>query len=877
MSEFAFILDRFPIPLLAVDEMVAGSWWETQWRTLRSLQFDLPTTGRGWALYLGGFAAALVVIVWMYLRDTAMLGSIWRFWLLGLRLLVVAALAVIALNPHFREEETLYRPSQVAVLLDTSFSMRLPASAPPTETQPEGSPPARSRADAAIELFAKSPMLRELRQRHEVHVYTFDTRLEGPHRIFKSDEQLEREARLAAEEAADESTDSASAANDETGTNGEPGDDASTGDPAAEDPAAPAEIAEIEIDWEELLAPRGQETRLGEALYELIVKMQGDTLSGIMVVSDGGSNAGYEPRTANEAAVKSRPPVKLVAVGVGGTDKQPNLRVANLQAPTQVHMGDPFDLVALVSGNEMAGRGVEIELLVQADDRGDEEPRVVARQSVTLAEDGVPVEVAFREVPELAGKFRYSVRVRPTTAIRELREDDNRMDHVAEVVDRKTRVLIIAGGPTREYQFVRNMLYRHSGVELDIWLQTVDRASFPRVSQEADELLLEFPKDQAELFQYDVIVAFDPDWRRIPAEGLQMLERWVFAGSGLVAVAGDVYTPEMVSDDPALEPIKTLYPVFLRPYLLDLQFDRDADQAYAVGFSDEGRNAGFLQIVDDPAESRQAWDEFPGVYGAYPTRGAKAGATVYAYFSDARSQNEYGLPILMAGQLYGAGRTFYLGSGEIWRIRSKGEEYYDRFWTKVIRDAGQGRFRTGGSRAQFVLDRNVYALGETVRVRVRLHDAQYQPVDVAQVPVQLFDPNGRPRVPPLSLERDPHRPGQYVGEFRANTAGNYELELAVPDSTETQNASIQVRLPNLEDDRPEQDAALLAELVKDTGGRYIAIEQAAVAVPSEFDFKGSETTISEQLKLAWDKAWVMYVLVGLLSLEWLTRKLLKLA
>ncbi|MEX1097060.1 MAG: hypothetical protein WED34_13515 [Planctomycetales bacterium] len=862
MSELLSIFDAFPVPFAATDASpLSSDWWTATWEALRALHFDWPAGRWGWAGYLGGFAVAVLIVVWMYARDTAALSPLWRLWLLGLRLAVVAALAVIALNPHFREEETLYRPSQVAVLIDTSLSTRFPAEAVASGSVPEGSPPPRSRAEAIVDLVEKTPLIRELRRRHEVHVYTFDSRLEGPHHIFKSDEELERARRLAAAGAADDEHETTEAAPERTA--------ADAGGPAA---------AQTDVDWAELLKPRGQETRLGEALHALIGKMQGENLSGIVVVTDGGSNAGYDPQTAHDLALKSKPVVKLITVGVGSTEKQANLRIANLQAPTQVHIGDPFDIVALASGNGMTGRGVDIELLVQPDGRTDEEPRLVARQSITLGDDGVPVEVAFREVPNLAGKFRYSLRARPTAALRELREDDNRMDHVAEVVDRKTRVLVIAGGPMREYHFVRNMLYRHSGVTMDVWLQTVDKATAPRVSQESDRLLTEFPADPAELFQYDVIVAFDPDWRRIPAPGIEMIREWVdrHAG-GLVLVGGDVYTPDLAGGDPALDPIRVLYPVFLRPYLLDLQFDREANQAYPIGFTDEGRNAGFLQLVDDSTESRKAWDEFGGVYRTYPTGGAKAGATVYAYFSDARSQNEYGLPILMAGQLYGAGRTFYLGSGELWRLRSQGEEYHDRFWTKLVRDAGQGRLKSGGRRAQFILDRNVYALGETVRLRVRLRDPQFQPLELPSVPLQVFEPNGRPLVPARRLEPDPQRPGQYTGEFRVGVAGSYQLELAVPDSTEIETESIQVRLPNLEDDRPEQNANLLSELVRDTGGRYLALAEAPGTVPSLLDYAGSETTISEQLQLAWDKAWVMYVLVGLLSLEWLTRKLLKLA
>ena len=39
----------------------------------------------------------------------------------------------------------------------------------------------------------------------------------------------------------------------------------------------------------------------------------------------------------------------------------------------------------------------------------------------------------------------------------------------------------------------------------------------------------------------------------------------------------------------------------------------------------------------------------------------------------------------------------------------------------------------------------------------------------------------------------------------------------------------------------------------------------------------AEFLVDERLRTLWDRDWVMYLLVGLLSVEWLTRKLLKLA
>ena len=430
----------------------------------------------------------------------------------------------------------------------------------------------------------------------------------------------------------------------------------------------------------------------------------------------------------------------------------------------------------------------------------------------------------------------------------------------------------------RDYRFVRNMLYRHPAVDVDVVLQSIDPAMIGNISQEADELLVHFPSTPGELFEYDVIIAFDPDWQEIPPDSLKLINEWVDRHSGgLILVAGDVYTPELAGATADLSPILDLFPVYLHSFLMDLQLDKSSDQAWPVALTREGQEAGFLQLADDPAASAGVWKDFEGMYRAYPTAGSKPGATVYGLFSDPRAQNEHGQPVLLASQFYGSGRTLYLGSGEMWRLRSVSEEYYDRFWTKAIREVGQGRLKRGARRAMLLPERERYYLGQTVRVRARVLDPQYKPVEREAVALEVFDPSGKPMVPARQLLRDRNRPGEFVGDFRVTQPGKYRLQLPVPESSDVELKDVTVRIPDLEKDHPEQNARLLTDLVRDTGGQYLQLDEAQRAIPALLPNRGEEYTIDDRLQTLWDRQWVLFLLVGLLSVEWLTRKLLKLA
>jgi hypothetical protein len=801
----------------------------------RAIEYDLPETPVEWMVCLGALTLLLIFGVRIYLRDTAELNRFWRYFLLFLRLTVLSALVVVALNPQERTQKLAYRPSQVAVLIDRSLSMKFPE----TQAGPEDPSAAdsRSRSEAVAVLLGQSGLLEELRKNHAVSVYSFDSALNGPHVALRSQDPRAIVKSAVAQATANQASD-----------------------------------PEETLDWNQVVDPIGLETRLGESLLELIRAISGNSLSGIVVVTDGASNSGIDPGKAIEAARELK--ARLVTVGVGSTRQPVNIQIASIQAPSDVHVGDAFEISAFIQAQGLAGQNAKVELLGRPED-SDGDANKLGSRDIVLADDGLPVRVSFEQLENVAGEWEYFVRVRSDQKIVELSEGDNERRKSISVVDRKTRVLVIAGGPMRDYQFVRNMLYRHSAIQTDVWLQTADAAG--AVSQEANKILTSFPASKEELFDYDVIVGFDPDWNRLTPDQINLVSEWVFSqAGGLVVIAGDVYSSSVASDA-KLEKIRELYPVVLNRFATDIGSTRTVVQSWPFEFTREGKEAGFLQITEEQVSSAEVWKEFQGVYSAYPTSGAKAGATVYAYFSDPRTQSASGLPVLLASQYYGAGRVIYLGSPEMWRMRAIDEVYYDRFWTKSIREAGQARLKRGNNRGTLLLERNQFVLGQTVRVRAQITDPQFDPLVAESVFAEVFDPNGRPMIPPVRMQRDSNRAGQFVGSFRVSSPGVWRIDVPIPQSGDQLSEKIDVVLPNLETDNARQNAQLLRLIAEDTGGAYFPLAEAAAEVPKRLPNRGEEFQIDQQLKTLWDREWLMFLLVGLLSIEWLTRKLLKLA
>ncbi|REK09430.1 MAG: hypothetical protein DWQ37_18505 [Planctomycetota bacterium] len=811
-----------------------------QTRTTYELARLQGYTERWHYLVLAAVCAAVVAFaVWMYRRDSVELRRGTGALLLGLRLLALGGLLVFYLQPEKRTERKVVHNSRALVLVDTSLSMGL------HDATGSAVPATPNRLEQVTDVLADSKFIEQLRERHDVHLARFDADL---NRIAVLKKLPQKGTEPAAQ---------ASPAADETGE----------------------EQDEPEIDWQAALVPQGIETRLGQSLRNLINDERTGPVSGIVLFSDGGQNAGIDPAVAIAAAREAEIPIYTVGLG---SDRRPaNVRVGDLVAPSRAFPGDSFKITGYLQSEGLTDRTLSVELYSRAagSDRN-EDGRLEASQRVTLGGRGEVVPVKFDIMPDTPGRRVFRLRVKAPA------EDSNATDDMqeadVEIVDRKTRVLLVASGPTREYTFLRNQLKRDKDVLIDVWLQSAQEG----VSQDANAILETFPSTPQEMFEYDCVVAFDPDWKALDETQVDLLERWVAEkAGGLIALAGPVEMDRWVQD-PKLAKIRSLYPVeFNRRVVLFEEGRFGSTVPWPIDFTREGLEGEFLWLADSAIASEQIWGEFPGVFGYYSVRGAKPGATVYGRYSDPEAASGNDQPVYLAGQFYGSGRVFYLGSGEIWRLRALDDRYFEQFYTQLIRHVSQGRLLLGSSRGMLLVDRDRYLLGNTVVVRAQLSDPQFEPLDVPSVALEVVRPDSTSET--LQMTPDPARKGMYVGQFTALVEGTYRLALPVPDSEDdVLTRRIQVRVPDIERENPERNDALLSELAKRTGGLYYVGAETVLGaagmppLPNQLQDRTETTYLAGVTDRDFEFDWMRGLLVficGALCLEWLIRRLSKLA
>jgi hypothetical protein len=344
--------------------------------------------------------------------------------------------------------------------------------------------------------------------------------------------------------------------------------------------------------------------------------------------------------------------------------------------------------------------------------------------------------------------------------------------------------------------------------------------------------------------------------------------------------------------DPRVDTIKALYPVvFYSQGVPTLGLGRfGGDAAWPLSFTRDGLGAEFLWLEDDPIDSEAAWQSFEGVYGYYAVKDPKPGARVYAYFANPETSIDGDLPIYAAAQFYGAGRVFFQASGEMWRLRAVDPRYFETYYTKLLRWASQGRLLRDSALGVLLVDRDRCMLGDQVTIRAVLSDLQHRPLQLESVPAILLQPDGK-RVPiVLRKVQDAAREGMYEGQFTALLAGDYRIELSATEEADDSllTAEVRVLVPTLEIERPELNRALLVEMTKESGGEFYLNIDAAMnrggtnraTLASVVEPNDQTIFLPESVDNRFDKklmGWLMVLIVGVLSFEWLIRRLSRLA
>jgi hypothetical protein len=454
------------------------------------------------------------------------------------------------------------------------------------------------------------------------------------------------------------------------------------------------------------------------------------------------------------------------------------------------------------------------------------------------------------------------------------------------VVRQKIRVLLIAGFPSSEFQFIRNALLRDDRIEVASWLQTAD----DKYEHQGHRPIRRLPTTQEELNYFDVLVLADPDPRALPPEWSELITRFVGdAGGGLIYVAGELgskslFTPSLAGGGgpgPSDTTWIKVLPVVVDPglYQSSAEVALSSRDTWTLEFTAAGLADQVFRFDADDSRNRDVLASLPGMYWHFPVTRAKPGATILARHGDPRMQNNFGRHVLIAMQLYGPGRTVFVGCDSTYRWRYLHEEYFDGFWARLIDRVGRSKVLGGRFPFTLATDKTTYRVGDRVALRAQFVEATDMASSLASLSGEVEVGDQAPVA--VTLDPVPGDATAFEATFPAAAAGAYTVRVVPTAQVEFEGGpraatlNFRVEPPRQELDEPGLERALLDALARETNGAVFSLASSNELPPA---IKIRQVTRTLELRNEiWDAPLLFGGVMLLLTLEWVLRKIYRMA
>jgi uncharacterized membrane protein len=345
---------------------------------------------------------------------------------------------------------------------------------------------------------------------------------------------------------------------------------------------------------------------------------------------------------------------RLFAVDLGGHAGAPDVAVTGVRHDTLAFYKNVTGATVDVEVNGFTQGKLRVEFGVDGEWTGSSE--------VALEPGQARYTVPFRYRPDRVGDLLLSARVSPPSGIEEANGANNLVYVRQKVVRDRLRVLHLAGHPSWDVRFLRDLVRDMGNVDLISFYVMVKPSSF-FVEDMENTALIPFPTDtlfQKELGGFDLVVfqdfrfgAFDTD--QYAAD----IVNYVKNGGAALILGGEL---TFLNEQLPKSPIAELFPVAIpesRAYRDYFAFGAVNPRVAPGGAHHEVLNAGGM-----PADLPATLASLPPLEGTNLQGCPREGATVLLEHPHARTACGP-LPLLTVAEL-GQGRTAMVGTDSLW-------------------------------------------------------------------------------------------------------------------------------------------------------------------------------------------------------------------
>jgi len=606
-------------------------------------------------------------------------------------------------------------------------------------------------------------------------------------------------------------------------------------------------------------------SKIGSAMEEAMARHAGQELAGVVLLSDFSWIDGSDPIQAARGLKRKDVRVYPVAFGM---PSPPDIRVRRLIAPEVAFAGDKVPLRVQVDSSGFEDSPVEVVL--QMNDE------VIESRELIL--NGQSQFVEFLFVPPKGiekANLKASIEDRPGEVALENNEDK----HGMQVIDEKINVLYVEGMPRWEYRYLRWVLLRDPRLNVRFLMTQGDKylaATSPRH-------LGVFPSEAEEMLTYDLVILGDVSasfftndqirWMEELVKGRELGEEdngssLVGGGGSLLMLGGQVASPSSYFNSRIAD-------------VLPVKMDSTSRQWYHGSsypvVTPDGLESSVVSLHPEKEKNDQIW-RMVSPMGFMNGLTAKPGATVLL----SRSGNEpTSQPYpLVAWQRYGKGKSMYVGTDDLWRLRREvGDQFHARFWGQAIQFLALSRKLGQNKQVTLETSRKQYSTGERLELFANVLTENFDPVDYKSYSV-LLDRNGSVDYPiEVSLDPVPGSPGHYGTSILATEPGSYILKAGDSDAPKANVVEFEVDRLSLEQRETSMRDDLADQLASLTGGNRLVdfsgddsdgsgVSDLASLLPSKLP----DSLPVEREKTLWDIPVIFLILVFLTGLEWYLRR-----
>ncbi|MEA2030488.1 MAG: hypothetical protein U9N55_02675 [candidate division Zixibacteria bacterium] len=576
------------------------------------------------------------------------------------------------------------------------------------------------------------------------------------------------------------------------------------------------------------------QTALGDVLHKLDRSQIGTRDDYWFLFSDGNSNSGRNP--VDIAATLPTPIMSIdMSSGQGGFD----IGITDIEFNPIVFVGRSTKIKVKLKWHDGLDRKARVELV--------ESDRVLDTAKFVMREDGGLGEVTLKFIPTEPGQKLLDVRIPPLSG--EETDDNNSRSFAVKVLKSRMLVLLVSESPDYEVGFLRRFFEQSDRFDLNLVV----------TGPNAGNLAGRFPSHQTELNRYDIVILHDPNPDKLKNRS-DIIKSYLEDRGGAIWVLMD----KSFAECGPRKWFNDLLPFYQSSHeglrYIDYHGEPQESQLYHPA----------VRLDEKPSSIRETWASLPPFEKLVPCD-SKAPDGVILVRTSLRTRNG-NLPVI-GYRRHGPGKLLAQTALPFWTwgfvtlgLEHDNAAYY-RFvdgvasWLTVSDDLEPIRI---------VPEKRVFTRGEPARFDGYAFDPGFRPIDGVTGSVTL---EGTGQTEPIVHDLIKRGKGTYRAVFDNLVSGKYSYRAVIKQNGRVLKADegeIKVESFSIEEFDRSGKPSELAALSRKSGGNYFTYDAFNQALQT-IDLTPVKKREDENVTF-FNKLWLLLIIVGALSAEWLIRK-----